>query len=1125
MVFLSTMSDYLQQLRDSIAALEAQRLILGEVVVESLLAPARAKLAELAAAQTGAPPQAIKQATVLFMDIVGSTPLSLQLDPEAFHGLIDGVLRKGTAEVEALGGKIVSYAGDNLIAVFGGVQAREDAAERAVRAGLILLEIGRGLHDEVLQRHGLEGSNVRVGIHTGSILLGGGVQADNTISGLNVNIAARMEQTAPPGAMRISSTTYGLVRGVFDVEPQAPIDVKGLTEPLRTYLVLRARSRAFRVASRGLEGVETRMVARDAELEELQASFLNVYQYRRLEVVLVVAEAGLGKSRLLYEFDNWADERPEVFTIFQGRANPQTPMQPYGLLRSMLAWRYQLLDSDSMQTAKEKLVTGLAEWFVDENADFATAHAHLLGHLIGLDFSDSPHVSGIVDDAKQIRNRAFHAAALMFRRVAQRTGNPVVLQLDDLHWGDDASLDFLNYLTQIDRDVPLLVIGLTRPVLFERRTDWRSTEGLLKRIHLEPLDKTGSRLLVDELLKKLPQIPPSLREFVTSGAEGNPFYMEELVKMLVDQGVIDSDADPWSVHLDKLHRTRVPPTLTGILQARLDSLPPLERTALQQASVIGEVFWDQALAALDAQAPKSLPSLVQRELTLPRVGGPLSSVHEYAFNHHLLHQVTYETLLKSHKRELHAKAAHWLTHLTGARAGDFLVATAEHFERAEDYANAIEFYTQAAEHAKTLFVHQDTLRHVEHAFALLAPREFEALDHAEWDAWRWRLLDVREQTWNLLGKRDAQRADVVAMVALADTLSDDTRRAVAAIRQSHLALRTADIQVQATAAQNGVAFAGATPDYELRLKAQRLYWVAVESLEGTAAAMALAQGGLLAARQHGLRRIEGLCLADIAGYLLNQGQIRASMEMMSEVLLINRELGDRVNEAINVGNRGFGWLGYGALAEARSDIEAALAMSRAVGDRMSEGSHLINLSRLMLMQGNEPLALAHARAGLDIAIAAESADWQAIGWIYLGNAELALGRNDDARRAFLRAESLAQAIGSAWRLDALAGQVRVALDAGVLAPAVPQLETLLAQMHSPQGLEGVDLPRLIDWTCYKALTSMGDTRVAELLRRAHSALQGHANHIPDAELRHSFLTNIPENRALVTAWNALNAVE
>ena len=186
------------------------------------------------------------------------------------------------------------------------------------------------------------------------------------------------------------------------------------------------------------------------------------------------------------------------------------------------------------------------------------------------------------------------------------------------------------------------MMGLTRPMLFERRSDWGGIDGIHQRVDLNPLDKGSSGLLADELLKKLPEVPAALRDLITSGAEGNPFYMEELVKMLVDEGAIEIGADRWTVNPSRLVATRVPQTLTGVLQARLDGLKPAEKLALQQASIIGVVFWDDALSAIDPRAIDALPALAKRELIVRSRDASFDGVREYAFKHQILHHVTYD---------------------------------------------------------------------------------------------------------------------------------------------------------------------------------------------------------------------------------------------------------------------------------------------------------------------------------------------------------------------------------------------------------------------------------------------------------------------------------------------------
>ena len=1153
LISCAPMSAEQQQLEAGIRALEAQRGLLGDAVVDAMLAPARAKLAALAAlaaealapAAPAEPAQTLRQVSILFLDVVGSTALAQQLDPEAVSAVMDDALERGTALVQAHRGRVLQYAGDNILAAFGADESREDDAERAVHCGLALLALGQAVGAEVLARHGRAGVDVRVGVHTGGVLLGGGVDAEDTIRGSAVNIAARMEQSAPAGGLRISHDTYAQVRGLFEVEPQEPLLVKGVDAPVSSYLVLRAKPRSFRIGTRGIEGVATRMIGRDGELEALQAAYHRLFAERSLTAVTVVAEAGIGKSRLLYEFEAWSEARPESFFLFRGRATPATGTQAFGLLRDIIAWRFQINDDDSLEAAHRKMEDGVVPLFVhDDGPDLAQAHAHLLGHLIGIEWRGSRHIRGILDDPRQIRNRAFHAAAQLLRRVSASDGSPVVLQLEDLHWADSESLDFLNYLTEVNRDVPLLVLGFTRPALFERRPDWSSTEGLHTRIDLAPLDKRASRDLANELLKKLPEIPAALRELLTSSAEGNPFYMEELLRMLIDQGAIQTGQPDgaWKVNAERLLVTHLPPMLTGVLQARLDGLPAPEKRALQQASVVGAVFWDQALAAVEQEAAEQLPALVQRELTLPRadaqLGGLRAGVREYAFRHQVLHQVAYNTVLKRDKREGHAKVAQWLAGLAeqgSLRAGDFLGLAAEHFEQAADGANAAEFHARAAEHAGQRLAHDRVLVHVGRALALLGDAQAAPPIHPTPPApsgppaqteLRWRLLSAREQTLGLQARRDEQAADLDALEQLADALADDRRRAEVAWRRALRAMRMADWAGMESAARHGMACATRAGDDGLRLHALRLLASAEVSQGRIDAGRALALQGLDEARRLGLRGVEGRLLNMLSGAAEMQGDLVGLLELNRQSLQINRETGDRINEAIGLANRGNSWMKLGDLVQARRDLDAALQLVRANGDRVVEGSALANLSALALWQGQEARALALARQALEITVAAQARDRAVGAGLQLGDAELALGRVAEARQAYTQAHAGALEIGSANQHDASAGLARVALAEGDTAAALAALQPLLDHVAAGGSLDAAEDRRLIELTCHQALARAGDPAAADWLARAHTALMAQADaigrdssqHGADPALRQGFLSNIPHHREIVAAW-------
>ena len=644
------MNDTPEQVEATIAALEAQRALLGDAVVDSATAPLRLALVAMRPREPAAGQQ-LKQVSVLFVDVVGSTAMGQQLQPEDIHEVMDGALERFSAIVRANRGRVLQFTGDGMLAAFGADEAHEDDAESAILAGLSIIEEARRQAPQVRQAHGIPDFNVRAGINTGTVLLGGGVDADGSIRGAMVNLAARMEQAAPAGGLRISHDTYRHVRGVFDVVEQPPISVKGIAAPVRSYLVERARPQAFHATTRGIEGLETRMVGRDRELDRLEAAFDAVVAERTLRAITVVGDAGLGKSRLLSEFQKVRAQCTEGCWLLLGRAHPRSALQPYGLLRDLVSSHLQISDSDSAAEARSKLVEGIEHLFGEDGE----APAHLLGHLLGLDFSSSPHVIAILNDAPQIHDRGFDALAQFLRRLAASNGAPVVLLLDDLHWADDGSLDFVRHLLQNNRDTLLLVLMLTRPDLIERHADWAQGDSMHTRLDVAPLDKAYSNQLADMLLQRIAQVPAALQVLITGGAEGNPFYMEELVKMLIDDGVIATDADGWHVLPDKLLRVHVPPTLTGVLQVRLDALTAPQKTALQQAAVIGHVFSDLLLAAIDPAAPGALAVLLSKQLIVRRGMAAADGACEYAFQHNLLQQVTYDGVLKGPRLAGHAK--------------------------------------------------------------------------------------------------------------------------------------------------------------------------------------------------------------------------------------------------------------------------------------------------------------------------------------------------------------------------------------------------------------------------------------------------------------------------------------
>jgi len=724
----------IEALRTAIAALESQRAALGDALVDAALGPLLERRALLNAEPASKRPvRHLRQVSVLFLDLVGSTQLIKHLDPEEVQAVVDGALVTLAGVVKAHGGEVLRYTGDSLKAAFGARSTHEDDAERAVLCGLELLQATARL------RHGLAGQDqaplsARVGIHTGPVVRGGGVENDNSLSGLAVNIAARMEQTAPAGALRISQDTWALVRGAFDGEPQAPITVKGLDEPIATWLVKAAKPRALRLPARGIAGQETPLVGRDDELARFDAAVQALLADRQPRSLTLLAEAGLGKSRLLREFQHRLAALGPRWWLLPARAQPSGSLQPYGLLRDLLLRRLEIADSDSAEVARAKFVQGLAPWLAQPN----DPAPELLGQLIGLDFSAAPPVVRLGTDARLLLARAITALRLWLERLAASDGSPVVLLLDDLHWADDASLDALSQLLK-DVNGPVLALLGARPALLERRADWGAALARHERLSLAPLDAAQGAALAQSLLQRLGAVPAALATLIEQQSAGNPFYAEELVMLLIDRGVIErggnghkrsateTDTDSgWTFHPDRVEAGRLPTTLTAVLQARLDALDGPQRRALQMASVIGPVFWDDALGALDAQGPAALPALQNKALVQPRPVSAIEHTVEEAFDHHLLHQVSYGTVLKPDKRAAHARAAAWLSERVGDRSDEYLAITAQHHERAGQHALAADCYDRAARKASDRSAFKAALQYLDSAevqFALAGESE------------------------------------------------------------------------------------------------------------------------------------------------------------------------------------------------------------------------------------------------------------------------------------------------------------------------------------------------------------------------------------------------------------------
>ncbi|MBN1147557.1 MAG: tetratricopeptide repeat protein [Anaerolineales bacterium] len=950
------MTEY-EQLEQAIAALEAQRRILGDAVVDAALNPMREKLAELKA-QALPSQQQRKQVTILFADVSGFTAISETLDAEEVSDTMKALWRRIDAVIVEHGGRIDKHIGDAVMALWGVDKAREDDPERAIRAALDM----QAQVADFRQGRDLQLA-IEIGLNTGPVLLGEVSTGEFTAIGDTVNLAKRMEQAAPAGGILITYDTYCHVRGLFDVQPQEPLQVKGKTEPVRSYVVQQARPRAFRV-TRGVEGIETRMVGREAELLILQNIWRDVIEDHETRVVSVVGEAGVGKSRLLYEFDAWVkmlpmyDERvgkPDQVTCLKGRTTPEMQKISYSVVRDLFAFQFGIRESDSAAVALEKFRAGMGQVLEPEKAD-------IVGHFIGFDFSASPAVRNLLGSPSFGRL----ATAYFSNYIRSIASQPVMIILDDIHWADDSSLDLVEHIVKEIPRAPLLIVCLARLDLFERRPDWGQGHAAYTRLDLKPLSRRASRALVDELLQKVDIIPGSLHNLIVEGAEGNPYYVEELVKMLIDDGVIVRGGQQWRVELERLAQVRVPPTLTGVVQARLDSLPQKEKTILQRASVVGRLFWDAAVAELAAdeveaaQVDGLLDAVESRELIFRREHSAFAETDEYIFKHAILRDVTYETVLLKLRKVYHAQVARWLEAHAGERVDEFLSLIAGHFELAGEKAKAADYLLRSGEESFKVSAYRDAISAFKRALSLLP--ESAALSRAA-------LLIELGKVYEQVDDHALSTQHFEDGLALARKVGDTLKEAVTFIGLGRIAMRRGEYDEAQRQLERGLELAKQCDDQKSRVHALRLMGSIAFRHGDAEQAARYAEESLAVSRRLGDRQEIAGALSALSNAARMQGAYEEAERWLEESLALYREIGERAGAVAMLNNLGELARIQGKYEKAARYYEKSLAMAEEIGSRMAVAAGLLNLGLVHASLGEDIASLKYLYEALDLSAA------------------------------------------------------------------------------------------------------------------------------------------------------------
>ncbi len=910
--------------------------------------------------------------TVLFCDVVGSTALAGRLDPEEWAEVMNEAFRYMIAPVEEYGGMVARLMGDAVLAFFGAPQAHEDDPQRAILAGLGIVNGMRPFIHQFEQDYGLA-FNVRVGINTGPVVVGEmgmGQMGEYTAMGDAINLAARMEQTAAPGTVQISDDTYRHVAPLFDVWDLGGIPVKGKDEPVHAYRVLGLEMQPGRL--RGLEGIHAPLVGRDRELARL-GDILTALRDGQSRIVYLIGEAGLGKSRLIAEARQmWRAQ----LAATNGAADPLWrgwtefvavsfgASRPYDLLKRQVRHFCNIRETDTPIVVHERLRA-----LVDAYPSALHAPMHrVFGFLLGDGSGEEFRADG------EGFQRELRAVLLQMAQVQVAQG-PVVYIIDDVHWADVASLEALR---------SLLPLATRRPVLFlfAMRPDWNTPGWQMymetqlayseycASVYLEPLGAGESKTLVGALLGAA-EVPDAVCDLIQRKAEGNPFFLEETVRALLDSGALRREDDrlQWDAGAD-LEKVSaligLPGNVQALLTARIDQLAPEVRRTLQLASVIGRSFAFRVLERI-AEKPgetlaEHLKRLGQADLVRPMGGG---AADDYAFRHALTRDAVYETILLRQRRRYHRRVGEAIEALYADRLTDEAPRLAYHFAECRDWPRAVRYHVMAAEAAARLYANTEAIEHYDRALEICRDHS-ETADDAQLAA----LYRRRGRVYEVAGRHEDALRSYEEMEKLgrerhSATLELESLTPRALLYLTPTPYENGDRGRELAARILALAEQAGRPDAEAYGRwAMLLFHVNFDA--DFARAVAEGERALALARQHGLAELEAYVLNDMGRTYTAAHRMTDALAALAAAFESWRVLGNEPMQADAASIWSQWLLLRGDLAEAERLAREGLAIGRRINNVWAQSFNALSLGQVLFRQGHAGEALRLTRWAMEI---------------------------------------------------------------------------------------------------------------------------------------------------------------
>ena len=913
-----------------------------------------------------------KLVTVMFADLVESTQLSMQQDPEQLRGLLSAFFEEMAHQIKSFGGSVEKYAGDAIMAVFGVPRVHEDDAERAVRAAIAMLETLDKLNPTFEEEYNSR-LQLRIGIATGEVVAATQETREFMVTGEVANLASRL-QSAAPGIV-VSEETHRLLDPLLESKRLERLSLKGFAKPVKAYSVIGIRQ--LERKPRGIPGLLSPMVGRDREIDILNRCMEDLQQARG-QIISIIGEAGLGKSRLKIEL---REGLPGDVRWLEGRCYAHTQTTSYAPFIQILKTVFQLGAAAPQVVARTKLRAALRS-LAEERYDQVLP---VVAHLLDIELETGQlHISS--QDPRALQSQLVVAMRVLIDALSAQ--KPLILAFEDIHWADAASIELLTVLMELTDFLPLMILVVCRPDIeggswefrfhAQRNYPHRITE-----IQLNALDREQAELMVRNLLKAT-ELPEGLQGMILERSDGNPLFLEEIIRTLIEENVLRRERDSW-IAPKKMDRLKIPGILRGVIAARIDRLPKTAKIVLQNASVVGRVFAYRAIQALtesDGEFDRSLAHLlrdgfIREQARLPEV--------EYLFKHVLTQEAAYSSILDDQRRVLHRKFA-ILLEQEGLNVSDEQAAVmAYHWLRAEEWEKALEYTLQAAERARKLHARPEALTHY-----------WQALE----------LLDKLPRT----DKRRRTHINVMISLSLITTSfrnADEHREFLRHIEE---------------------AIAGATDSGDN---------ACVSLLESTKAVFTLDENLFITAIQHARESGDKLALANTLSryaniYLGAIGQYEKALTHIGEAVGLLEGEGATYNQALTMASGGRCYCARaGKLEEALNYAAKARQIGEATDDiRLRAWSAME--AEPYLYKGLWEQVVRVAEGGLPAAW--EIGEWSVIFWssAWLGIACLKLGRLKDATRVLERPlkESEARSVPPYFvaYLQIAAAQHQLALD-------------------------------------------------------------------------------------------------